>query len=225
MKKLILTAFSLAVCAFSVQARQIPQLDGQTLNLFGSKAFSADMTMTYDGKAEGALSCKVFIDRGMSRYELDMTGLMKGNAAAGAMLKKMGMDQMVVISKPSQQLTYMVYPGKSAYVETTLPPQPAVDTKAPALKPAGTATIDGHDCAVFTVDTKTAVECTVYEAKDLGNFPIKIVSKGPGFLSEAVFTHVNVGAQPDSLFTPPVDYAKHPSVQELMMGALKTSTN
>src|SRR5260370_33365026 len=100
---------------------------------------------------------------------------------AAAQMKSVGMDKMIVISRPDKKVSYMIYPGMQAYFEMALEDyevdKPESDYKIEQTE-LTKEKLNGHDC----VKNKTVVtdkdgkkeESTVWNASDLNKFPIKI---------------------------------------------------
>ena len=94
-----------------------PKFSGSTEKLFGDhKAFSAKMEMTAKGKKASenmTMPGSMAFDEGKSRFEMDITQAKGGamNAEMAPQLKQMGMDRMVMVSRPDLKVNYMIYPG------------------------------------------------------------------------------------------------------------------
>jgi len=96
-------------------------LSGSTAKLFGeNKAFAATMELQANSP-QGPVTVpgKVYYLEGKARFEMDLAET-KSPAlppGAAAQMKTMGMDKMIVISRPEKKISYMIYPGLQAYVE------------------------------------------------------------------------------------------------------------
>src|SRR5436309_13409286 len=118
-----------------------------------------------------------------SRFEMDATQIKGGSVpeSALAQMKAMGMDKMIMISRPDQKLTYMVYPNLQSYAATAMSEKDASEkdtnfkTESSEL---GKETIDGHPCVktkvVLTDDKGEKQEATLWNATDLKKFPVKL---------------------------------------------------
>jgi hypothetical protein len=198
--------------------------------LFGdNSAFSATMEMQTKDPSSGetmTMPGQISFAEGKSRFEMDMTKMRGGKMRpeAAAQMKAMGMDSMVMISRPDKKVTYMVYPGLQAYVENALPESeaatPASDYKIETTELAK-ETVDGHPC----VKNKTVVtdskgdkhESIVWNASDLKNFPIKIEQTEEGHAMTMLFKDIKLAKPEASVFDPPAGCARYDSMQAMMM--------
>jgi len=75
--------------------------------------------------------------------------------------------------------------------------------------PAGTATVEGHECDVEDVETTMVdgkrIQSRVWEAKDLKGVPVKIESQLPTFKLTTFYRDIVVGPPDAALVTPPSD--------------------
>lgn len=206
-----------------------PGLSGSTAKLFGDNStFSATLEMQTggDGNSEAvSIPGKIFFDAGKSRFEMDMSQMKGGKMGpeAAAQMKSIGMDRMIMISRPDKKSGYQVYPGMQAYVENPLPAQEAA-TSASDFKvettELGKETVDNHPCvknkAVVTDKEGTKHESTVWNATDLKNFPIKIEHLENGTKVTMLFHDVSLTKPAAGLFDPPTDATKYDSMQSMM---------
>jgi hypothetical protein len=205
-----------------------PRMNGSMAKLFGqNSAFSADSEMQMkDSSGETmTLPGKMAFDSGKSRFEMNMSEA-KGSKMppdAAAQMKKMGMDQMVSISRPDKKVAYVVYPTLKAYAEITVndpdagKPDSAFKIETTEL---GKETVDDHACVknkvIITDDKGEKHESTVWNATDLKKFPVKIENSEQGATSVMLFKNVKL-AKPDAAkFEPPADFKKYNSPMELM---------
>jgi hypothetical protein len=135
----------------------------------------------------------------------------------------MGMNSMVMISRPDKKISYMIYPGMQAYAENPLQDREttasAADFKVETTE-LGKDTVDGHPCVktkfIVTDDQGAKHESVVWNATDLKKFPVKIETVQQGQTMTILFKDVNL-AKPDAgLFDPPSDYTKYDSMQAMM---------
>ena len=120
------------------------------------------------------------------RVEIDISQMKSKDLPAGAMaaIKQMGMDRLVTIVRPEKKARYLVFPGLQSYVNTPLTPE---ETDAFAKKPKfekaaiGKETLDGHACVknkvTATNDKGDNTEFTVWNATDMKEFPVQIMTK------------------------------------------------
>jgi outer membrane lipoprotein-sorting protein len=196
-----------------------PQFSGSTAKLFGDNAsFSATMELQGEsGAGSQAMSGKIAVDQGKSRFEMNM-------GAADPHMKAMGMDQMVMVTRPDRKVSYMMFPNQQAYVENPIPDtaaaKPQSDYKV-EITELGKETVDGHPCvknkAVVTDDQGNKSESIVWNATDLKNFPVKIEMTQEGHKSTMLFKDVKLGKQDASQFEPPAGHKKYDSMMSLMM--------
>jgi hypothetical protein len=69
---------------------------------------------------------------------------------------------------------------------------------------------------VITDGKQAKYEATVWNAKDLKNFPVKIQHTQEGVESTLYFKDVKLAKPDASLFEPPAKYKKYSNMQELM---------
>jgi len=236
---------------FGPRAQTGPQLGGSTAKLFGENtAYSATLEMQSTDSSTGSTIStpgKVAALEGKSRFEMDLTQMKGGNLPpqAAEQMKQMGMDKMVVISRPDKKISYMIYPNLEAYAEMAMQnpdaAAPATNFKLETTE-LGKETLDGHPCVknktVVTDDKGNKHESIVWNATDLKNFPIKIETTGQfskttaqiedeklvktettseqGRKATMLFKDVKL-AKPDAgLFDPPANYKHYDNLQQMM---------
>jgi Domain of unknown function (DUF4412) len=202
-------------------------LSGSTAKLFGeNNAFTATMEMQA-GSAQGPVVVpgKLAYLEGKSRFEMDTTEA-KSSAippGAAAQMKAMGMDKIIVISRPDKKVTYMIYPGLKAYVE--MPLQDADSEKSDSdfkmeSTEIGKESLVGHECVknkvVVTDKDGSKHEKTVWNAPDLNKFPVKIEQTEGGNLSTMTFKDVKLSKPDAKQFDPPTDFKKYDNIMALM---------
>jgi len=212
---------------------QPPGLDPIMAKLFGSiKGFSAKAEMTMKGsQGEMSMSSVYEMLSGKVRMEIDMTTMRSAQMPpeAIAQMKMMGMDRMVNIMLPETHQLYIVYPGLESYAEMPVPKAgPAADAgKEPSVNyvEVGKETIDGHPCvkSKMTVDTGngTTREGFIWTATDLKGFPVQIQFDNPQMQVTMQFKNVQLKEPDAARFSPPADFTKYNSVQEMMQSAMQ----
>jgi hypothetical protein len=98
-----------------------PRFGGDMAKILGeNSAFSASLEMR--NGPDMVLPGKIAYLQGKSRFEMDMTEMKSGAMPpqAAAQMKQMGMDKIIVISRPDKSITCMIYPGLQAYVENPI---------------------------------------------------------------------------------------------------------
>jgi hypothetical protein len=205
-----------------------PGLSGSTAKLFGDNStFSANLEMQTGSDASDSMTMpgKIYFDQGKSRFEMDMSQLKgaKMPPQAAAQMKSIGMDKMIMISRPDKKVGYQVYPGMQAYVEIALPDKEAAtqpsDFKIEVVE-LGKETVDGHSCiknkATVTDKEGTKHESLVWNATDLKNFPIRIEHTEDNTKVVMLFQQVSLTKPAAGLFDPPADATKYDSMQAMM---------
>jgi hypothetical protein len=217
-----------------VPARGEQGLLGGLSSLFGKdKAFSATANMAIkdsSGNVAQAMDMKMAVLDGNVRTEIDMTKSAGSQMPpeAVAHIKQMGMDRTVHITVPDQHMMYTVYPGMKAYTIMQMSADSAASPGAPPKierTEIGPETIDGHPCikskVVITPQGGQATVSYVWEAKDLGGYPIQTETQSPDGTTITCHLRNIDKAKPDAaLFAPPSDYTRYDSMQELMMSRM-----
>ncbi|HUK83552.1 MAG TPA: DUF4412 domain-containing protein [Verrucomicrobiae bacterium] len=204
--------------------------------IFGKNdAFSAvaDMTVVENqGKQTIQMEMNYAFLKGDLRTESDMAS-MKGVAIppeAAAHIKQMGMDRTVSIFLTDKHLTYLVYPGLKAFCEISRDQSSPTGTNEDKqakieVTELGKETVDGHPCVkkkmTITDDDGTQRVVIAWRATDLKDFPIKAEIENANSTITIHFRDVKLSPPPASDFTPPSDYTRYTSVQEMMMGNMQ----
>jgi hypothetical protein len=206
-----------------------PGLSGSTAVLFGENdSFSATLEMQNGGGDDAdtmTMPGKIFFDQGKSRFEMD-TSQLKGSKmppSAAAQMKSIGMDKMIMISRPDKKVGYMVYPGMQAFMENPLPEReaaaPASDYKMEVTE-IGKEIVDGHPCiknqAVVTDKDGTRHQALVWNATDLKKFPVKIEQQEGNTKVTMSFRDISFSKPAADLFEPPSNATKYDSMQSMM---------
>lgn len=230
MKKLIflfaaiITGLMPALAQFGPPAGAGPHFDSSITMLFGTnQSFSATMELQ---AAENNLTVpgKIVFDSGKSRFEMNFSEIAGSglSSSLAAQMKSMGMDAMIAITRPDLKLSYFVYPGLNSYA--SMPSGDSAgstnDCKLTVIE-VGKETIDGHACiknkAVVTDKDGSKHESTIWNAGDLGNFPVKIVTiEDNGKTITRIFKNVSFGKPAASAFEAPSGYTKYDDVQTML---------
>ncbi|HEX4350713.1 MAG TPA: DUF4412 domain-containing protein [Verrucomicrobiae bacterium] len=207
---------------------QSPHFDSAMNKLFGdNKSFSAVMEMqTSSGDGNSvAMTGSYSFDNGKTRLEMNFADV-KGPMVTPdniKQMKTMGMDKTVVVSRPDLKLTYIIYPGLNSYAE--IPTQDvsgSVNSDDYKIEntPDGKETVDGHDCvknkATVTGKDGNKRESTVWNATDLKNFPVKIVTGDASQPVTMLYKNVSLAKPAASLFEAPGGFTKYSDVQTMM---------
>lgn len=209
-----------------------PGISASTAQLLGENTeFSADVEVETHGPGPGSAATipgQMAFDHGKCRFAMDLAEIKGGQIPPGAaaQMKTMGMDKMVVISRPDRKMQYMVYPGLKSYAEI----QSTENTDAnPAdfkvqLTELGKEAIDGHPCvknkAVVTDKEGQKHESVVWNATDLKKFPIKMEVNEQGEPSTMLFKNVKLSKPAAALFDPPAGFTKYDSFMAMMQQAM-----
>lgn len=208
---------------------QGPSFSGPMAKLLGENSnFSANMELqTKIGSSGDTMTMPgaIAVSDGNSRFEIDMTQAKSARMPPqqAAQMKSLGMDKMVIISRPDKKLTYMVYPGLQAYVETPVQDpdagKSASDFKIETTE-LGRETIDGHPCvknkSVVTDNQGNKHEATLWNATDLKKFPVKIEQTEQGNLGTMLFKDIKLSKPDASLFEPPAGFTKYDNMMTMM---------
>ncbi len=205
---------------------------GSMTKLFGdNSAFSANIEIQIAAQQQSPVTVPgtIDFDSGKTRLQMNLSDAKDTQLPAIALerLKAMGMDKTIAISRPDKKVSYVIYPGLNAYVESSI-------EDADAAKPAsafkmqttelGKETVDGHPCVknkdVVTDDSGKSHESTVWNATDLNNFPVKIQMEQDGRVLTMSFKNVQTKKPDSSVFDAPAGFKKYDSQQSLMMVAM-----
>ena len=156
---------------------------------------------------------------------MDMTKMKNSKMPPEAVeqMKAMGMDSMVVISRPDKKSSYMIYPGLKAYAEMPLKeansPEAIEKFKMETTK-ISEEKVDGHPCVknkvVVTDDKDKKQEFTVWNATDLKSFPVKLEMLERGTTVTMSFTEVKLAKPEAKLFEAPSDLKRYDNMMTLM---------
>lgn len=239
MKKLfvlLLTAlFASAVAAFAQMEMpgSTAGINAALAKLFGDvKAFSAKSEVQVfdkDQKEKVSMPMDFALLDGKMRVEVDMTRMKNKDvpAEAAASMKQFGMDRIVSVILPDKKSTYIIFPGMQSYVNMPLPKQDQETyEKNPKIEKTviGKETLDGHPCVkhkvVITDDQGRHHEATVWNASDLKDFPVQILTKEKDDTVMLRYRQVQF-ARPDAKqFEPPADFKAYDDMQSLMQGVM-----
>lgn len=206
-----------------------PHFGGAMDKLFGdNQSFSAVLEFQTDGDNghNMIMPGKISFDAGKSRFEMNMSE-MQGSPmppSAAEHMKDMGMDTMITISRPDLKLAYVVYPGLNSYAQMTTQDASSASASPDDFKveteKLGNETVDGHDCVKnkVTVTDKDGNkhESTVWNATDLKNFPVKIVTADQGHSTTMLFKSISFAKPAASLFEAPDGFTKYDNIQTMM---------
>jgi hypothetical protein len=239
MKKLFFPAIVAVLTALPTANAQVgapnasPGINAALPRLFGDvTAFSAKADVQVLDKEQKE---KVATPMGFSlldkkvRVEMDMTQMKSKDMPAGAAasMKQLGMDRVVSIILPEQKVTYIIFPGLQSYVNMPLPKEDTATFEKnpkPEKTEVGKETIDGHPCVkrqvVVTDDQGVKHEATVWEATDLKDFPVRILTTEKDDTIIMRFKDIKL-AKPDAKqFDKPEGFKEYPDAQSMMQAVM-----
>ena len=169
---------------------------------------------------------------GKMRMETDLANI-KGAQIPPAMLqtmKDMGMDKMVNLIPADQKSMMLIYPGLKSYVAMPMPDdgtagkEPKVETTK-----LGEETVEGQACVknkvVITSATGEKHEMTVWNAKELQDFPVQSeFAAGPN-KATMKFRNIKLAAPDAKGFEVPADFEKFDGIPQLMQSAMTKKMN
>jgi hypothetical protein len=168
------------------------------------------------------------------RVEIDLTQTRNKGVSSqmGAMLKQMGMSQVVSIIRPDKGLVYVIYPDQRAMFSMPLPKEDSEGTeKTPRITktPLGKETIDGHPCiknnVVITDSAGQSTEAITWDASDLQGLPVQIQTQEAGTTSVIRFKQIQLSPPPADSFEPPSGFTKYDSAEDLKNGVMKKTVD
>lgn len=232
MKKLFYTAgiFCLGLALAEAQFNpaglsRAPRISASMSKLFGDHhAFSASVLVEIkSAKGNMTLPGKLALDEGKSRFEMDMSQAQGSSipADAAAQMKQMGMDKMVVISRPDEKVSYMVYPELKAYLEV---PQKEADGSPDDFKveitELGKEVVDGRPTiknqAVITGKDGKQHQAIVWNATDLKKFPVKMEQNEEGNQVTMTFKDIQLAKPAAAEFQAPSGMEKYDNMMAMM---------
>lgn len=168
-----------------------------------------------------------FARRGNSiRVAVDLARLRnRERPDALAQLKPLGMDEVVSIIRPDQTAAWVLFPKLRSAVKLPMP-----DSEAEAfLKPGkmtrtrlGAEPMEGHPCLKYRVlatDTQgKRHEATVWNATDLRDFPVCVITRDGEDTVVMRFRQVQFVTPDVAAFEPPPGYTQCADMQVLMAG-------
>jgi hypothetical protein len=229
----------------SVAFGQLPgggsSLSTAMMKLFGDvTAFTAhaDVQMLDAKQAERVRTPMNFtaLD-GKLRVEIDMTQMHGSKEAEKQLqtavnsLKQLGMEHLIILLRPDKETRFTIYPNAKSYVSETLTKE-EVETADRNLKiektPLGKETVDGHPCVknqIVVRNGTNVLAATTWNATDLKDFPVQIVTKEGIATSVMHFKQVQFIRPDAKQFEPPSGYARFNNSQTLMLARSTKAQN
>lgn len=211
-----------------------PGFDAALLQLFGEhKAFSAQgelRVLDSQQKEKVVLPMEFAMREGKFRTEVDLTRMRgsQANPEQMAVLKQMGMDRIVSITRTDTGSLHLIFPSARAAVRLEMSPEDrAAVEKPPALerKSLGEETVDGHRChkeqVTLTAANGRKMEVTVWTAADLKGFPVQIQTSEKGDTVTFRYRNVKFTAPSADLFEAPSGYTAYTNMEAFTMGMMQ----
>lgn len=206
--------------------------------LFGkTTAFSAkgEMQVTDSSKREVSFWPMDFsvLDKKI-RVEIDLAQTRNKGVPPqmGAMLKQMGMSQVVSIIRPDKGLVYVIYPDQRALLSMPLPKEDSEGSEKPpkiTKTPLAKDVIDGHPCTknkvVLTDAAGQSTEAVTWDASDLQDLPIQIQTQEGESTSVIRFKEIQFSRPPADMFEPPSGFTKYDSAEDLKLSVMKKAVD
>jgi hypothetical protein len=195
-------------------------------------AFSARATVQVYGKDQKEKIATpmdfALLDNKM-RVEVDATQVKNQTtpAAAVAALKEMKLDRVISITRPDKKLNYLIFPGQQACVKIPMPKEDVeAFQKTPKINKValGKETLDGHPCVknrvVLANDKGVKEESTVWNATDLKDFPVQIMTKEKDDTVVIRYRQIQF-AKPDiATFEAPKGFKEYKDLDEFIAGLM-----
>jgi len=168
------------------------------------------------------------------RVEIDISQMKNKDmpAAAIAAMKQLNMDKVVTIVRPEKKVQYLIFPGIQSYVNTPLTKDEAdAFVKNPKIDKAATGkeTLDGHACVkhkiVATDDKKAKTEFTVWNATDLKDFPVQIMTQEKDATVIIRYKEIQLAKPDTKQFDVPADFKAYPDYLALAQAATMKMMN
>ena len=199
--------------------------------LFGeNRAFTAkaEVQLLDSSQKEIALMPMDFalLDKSI-RVEMDLTQGKNREMPPGAAdsLKQMGMARVISIINPNKKLAYVLYPDQKVVLNVPLPTDSTNSSASSKVEktPLGNETVDGHACVKNKVtlldDAGQPVNVTLWNATDLKDFPVQIVTTENKNTTVMRFQQIQFSRPDEKLFDPPAGFDKFNSPQALRYAA------
>ncbi|MEI6074444.1 MAG: hypothetical protein WCS94_02645 [Verrucomicrobiota bacterium] len=222
-----------AVLPASLRAQESPGFDVAAVhtlitNLLGKQPFSSTVEVqSRNASFPVTASIGFCADGEKYRSYSDMANLKSDSFTpdAAAIFKKRGVDRTIMITRLDQNLKFVIYPGLRAYIKKPVPIASGLAASPLKIVRAlqGQSTIDGHPCNQCRVDIiqagSTNFSATIWEARDLQNFPIQIeLGDAAENMLRLQFHNLKFGPLDTILFEVPTGYRCFADVHEMLHG-------
>ena len=167
------------------------------------------------------------------RVEVDTTQIRGPGMPAGAAasMKQFGLERVISVMRPDKKATFIIFPGIKSFVNTPMPKGEvaAYQTKPRLNKVAlGKETLDGHPCVknrvIVSNDKGVKNESTVWNATDLKDFPIQIMTREKDDTIIIRYRLVQFTKPEAKSFDAPAGYKEYAEVEALMQGVTAKMT-
>jgi hypothetical protein len=165
----------------------------------------------------------VFLD-GRMRIDIDMNQVKSTDMPQGMLqvLRNLGMDQAVVISRPDKKIIDSIYPRAKSYAEIPMSKDEIAASEKTfkvEKKSEGKELIDGHSCDKNKVslvsDKGEKGEATVWSNPDLKDFPVQMELTYPDSTVVVKFKEVKLSKPDTKQFEPPTGLTKYDTAEAL----------
>jgi hypothetical protein len=205
-----------------------PGLSTAMLKLFGNiPTFTAhaDVQVLDAKQAERIRAPMSFAQAdGNLRVEIDMSQMRGKDLPPSAVpaLKQLGMDRIASVLRTDQKALFIVYPNARSYVNM---PVSRDEASLQSLKlektPLGKEIVDKHPCVknkvVVKSESNIIFSATTWNASDLKDFPLIIITKEKDMTSVMRFSQIQF-ARPDAKqFLPPAGFTKFTDAESLVL--------
>jgi len=203
-------------------------INAAMVKMFGeTKAFTAKANVRLldsQQRETSSMPMTMALREGKLRTEVDMAEMKMPGVPpeAAGMMKQAGMDKMVTLIDPQKKLHLMIYPNAKSYAE--LPAGEDDGSGSVQSKDLGEETIDGRVCKkvmLTSTDAKGRThEATVWQARDLKNFPVQMEMKQKSNIVLVKFQNPKLEAPAASEFEVPAGFSKYANFQAMLQAAM-----
>lgn len=202
------------------------------------KGFTAQMELQLKEASSGQtvmMPGTLAFSDGTTRFDMDLTKATGDQIPPGmaAQLEQLGMAKVVVISRPKEDSSLLIYPGLKAYMNQPMPntsENDSADDYEIEVSELAKEEISGHDCVknkvIITGKDGQRREATVWNASELKDFPVRIETEEQGNRVAMQFKDIQLTPPAADLFKPPSGYKEYADgmslMQEIMMKGMNS---
>lgn len=160
------------------------------------------------------------------RVEIDLARMRnRVRPDAAAQVKPLGMDQVVSIIRPDLRATYQAFPKLRALAKLPMPPSESEAFLKPGKlerTPIGKEKMEGYACVKYRVvatdEQGKRYEATVWNAKELRDFPVCVATREGQETAVIRFRGVQFAPPEAAKFEPPAGFAEYADIESLVSG-------